>query len=216
MGSVRLYAISIAEVRGIFGASDETSTALRAVAADRFGGSTPALPGLLGKLGPVLRRAPDAPVLRPDVPSGSDVDAVLSGRHVPPHRLDACWTLLEAWIDVLARDSIGRDCTEAQLNDFDFALARAEVPARYSLRSLLRTDLEITLLPAPGVVAGWASHEQALDLADAWRSALDRLDASTREVAGTILAWLDRFPGWAADARQQDRAAPDLVAVLRA
>ncbi|MFT4109110.1 hypothetical protein [Propionicimonas sp.] len=216
MGSVRLYAISIVEVRGIFGASDDTSTALRAVAADRFGGSAPAQPGLLGKLGPVLRRAPDAPVLRPDLPSGSDVDAVLSGRHVPPHRLGACWTLLEAWIDVLSWDSIGRDCTEAQLNDFDFALARAEVPARYGLRSLLRTDLGITMLPAPGVAAGWAGHEQALELADAWRSALDRLDPPTGQVAGTILAWLDRFPGWAADAREQRREPPDLVAVLRA
>lgn len=216
MGSVRLYAIAIDEVRDIFRASEETSARLRAVAADRFGGATPVAPGLLGKLGPMFRRAPDAPVVRPDIPSGSDVDALLSGRYVAPHRLTACWTLLEAWLDVLSWGSVGREVTEAQLNDFDFDLVRAGVPARYGLRSLLTTGLGIALLPSPGLAAGWASLAHAQAMADAWRPALPSLEPAHQDAATDLLAWLDNYPGWVAAATQQGRQPPDLVAVLRA
>ena len=72
MGSLRLYAIGIDEVRAIFGAPEATATALRAIAAHRFPAAPSSAPGLLGKLGPVFRRAPDAPVLRPGVPHGPD------------------------------------------------------------------------------------------------------------------------------------------------
>ena len=68
MGSLRLHAIAIDEVREIFGAPESTATALRAIAADRFPTTPSTTPGLLAKLGPVFRRAPDAPVLRPGVP----------------------------------------------------------------------------------------------------------------------------------------------------
>ena len=89
MGSLRLYAIAINEVRDIFSAPEETATALRAIAADRFAESPPASTGLLSRLGPVFRRAPDAPVIRPGVPSGSDVDALLTGRHVDVYKRQA-------------------------------------------------------------------------------------------------------------------------------
>ncbi len=216
MGSVRLYAIAIDEVRDIFRASEETAARLRSIAADRFAGPAPSMPGLLGKLGPVFRRAPDAPVVRPDVPSGSDVDTLLSGRYVAPHRLGACWTLLETWLDVLAWGSVGRDVTETQLNDFDFDLVRAGVPARYGLRSLLKTGLGIAMMPCPGLATGWASLDHARAMADAWRPAVPVLEPAHSDAARGLLAWLDNYPGWVAAAAQHGRPAPDLVAVLRA
>jgi hypothetical protein len=216
MGSVRLYAIAIDEVRDIFRAGDDSGSALRAIAAERFGDPTPPAPGLLGKLGPVFRRAPDAPVLRPDLPSGSDVDTMLSGRYVPPHRLGACWILLEAWVDALAWGSVGRDCTEAQLDDFDFALVRAGVPAQFGLRALLRAPLGIAMLPHPGTAVGWVSGEHVTTMARAWRPAVPGLEEPGRGVAEAILAWLDLFGLWTAQAADAQRQAPDLVAVLHA
>lgn len=216
MGSVRLYAIAIDEVRDILRAGEETSARLRAVAAERFGGSTPTAPGRLGKLGPVFRRAPDAPVVRPDVPSGSDVDTLIAGRYVAPHRLVPCWMLLEAWIDSIAWGSAGRDVTESQLNDFDFDLVRAGVPARYGLRGLLKTGLGIALLPYPGLAAGWVTLDHAQAMAAAWRPAIPSLGEEQQEAATRLLAWLDNFPGWVENAARQNRPPPDLVAILRA
>lgn len=216
MGSVRFYAIAIDEVRDIFGASETTSARLRAIASERFGGAAPTLPGRLGKLGPVFRRPPDAPVVRPDLPSGSDVDALIAGRYVAPHRLVPCWVLLETWIDALAWGSSGREVTETQLNDFDFDLVRAGVPARYSLRGLLKTDLGIALMSPPGLAAGWATLDHSQAMARAWRPAIPALEPAHQEAATTLLAWLDRFPDWVAAAVQQHRPPPDLVAILRA
>ena len=39
---------------------------------------------------------------------------------------------------------------DVRLTDLDFDLAKAEVPARYGLRSLLQADLGIALMPCPG------------------------------------------------------------------
>lgn len=216
MGSVRLWAIAIDEVREIFGASPEVAARLRAVAADRFATATTAAPGLLGRLGPVFRRPPEAPVVRPGVPSGSDVDTLLAGRYVPPHRLSASWELLEAWLDTLAWGGTGREETETGINEFDFDLARAEVSARHGLRSLLTTDLGIPLLPCPGLAAGWTRHAHAEQLATAWRAALPRLQPAHQNAASALLAWLDGFPGWIEGAGRLGRPAPDLVAILRA
>lgn len=216
MGSVRLYAIAIDEVRDIFGASEGVSARLREVAAERFTGTSPSAPGRLGSLGPAFRRAPDAPVVRPDVPSGSDVEALLAGRYVAPHRLTACWLLLEAWIDAIAWGSAGREVTEAQLNEFDFDLTRAGVPSRYGLRSLLTNGLGIALLPCPGLAAGWVSLGHAQSMTAAWRPAIPDLDEAHQEAATALLGWLDHFPGWVASAADQHRQPPDLVAILRA
>ncbi len=216
MGSVRLYAIAIDEVRDIFGASEDTCARLRAVAAERFGSGAPSAPGRLGKLGPVFRRPPDAPVVRPDVPSGSDVEALLAGRYVAPHRLAPCWLLLEAWIEEIAWGNAGREVTEAQLNDFDFDLVRQGVPSRFGLRSLLKNSLGVALLPFPGLAAGWATLDHAEAMADAWRPAIPELEEAHREAATELLGWLDNFPAWVASADEQRRQRPDLVAILRA
>lgn len=216
MGSLRLYAIAIDEVRDIFCAPGDIASTLRAVAAEKFASSGPAAPGLLGKLGPVFRRAPDAPVVRPGVPSGSDVEDMLAGLYVAPHRLSACWALLEAWIAALAWGSIGKEFTKTEFNEFDFDLARAAVPARYGVLDLVKTDLGIAMMTAPGLAAGYVRREHALAMAEAWRSAIGELGHANRSVAGSVLSWLDGFPGWTAQAAQLHRQPPDLVAILRA
>ncbi len=214
MGSLRLYAIAIDEVREIFGAPEETATALRAIAAHRFPPAPASTPGLLAKLGPVFRRAPDAPVLRPGIPSGSDVDTVLAGRYVQPHRLSACWALLEAWVDAMSWGSTSRQVTEAGLNEFDFDLARASVPSRYGLRHLLGSDLGIPMLPCPGLAAGFARGDHAIAMSEAWRASAAMLSAENRPTADSLLAWFDHYPEWIASAQGSQRRPPDLVAFL--
>lgn len=216
MGSLRLYAIAIDEVRDIFSAPEETAAALRAIAADRFAEPRPAALGLLGKLGPMFRRAPDAPVIRPGIPNRSDVDTVLAGRYVPPHRLTACWTLLEAWLEAMSWGTLSEEFTEAGLNDFDFDLARAAVPSRFGLRDLLKTDLGIAMMPCPGLAAGYVTLNHALAMGAAWRPVVPGLEPANQPIAQGILAWLDGFADWAAAAPGRHRPPPDLVTVLRA
>jgi hypothetical protein len=214
MGSLRLYAIAIDEVREIFGAPESTATALRAIAAHRFPAAPATAPGLLAKLGPVFRRAPDAPVMRPGVPSGSDVDTLLAGRYVPPHRLSACWALFEAFVEAMAWGSTSQSVGETELNEFDFDLVRAAIPSRYGLRQLLRADLGISMLPSPGIAAGFAHADHVTAMAAAWRTGLPLLEPGNQPMATSLLAWFDQFPGWAAQASDGSRAAPDLVAFL--
>jgi len=214
MGSLRLYAIAIDEVREIFGAPEETATALRAIAAHRFPTAPARTPGLLAKLGPVFRRAIDAPVLRAGVPSGSDVDTLLAGRYVAPHRLSASWVLLEAFVEAMAWGSTSQPVSESDLNDFDFDLARAAVASRYGLRQLLRADLGISMLPCPGLAAGFAHAEQVTAMTEAWHAGLPLLAPANQPMAQILLAWLDHFPEWAVQASHGSRSAPDLVAFL--
>jgi hypothetical protein len=214
MGSLRLYAIAIDEVREIFGAPEATATALRAIAAHRFPAAAGTAPGLLAKLGPVFRKAPDAPVLRPGVPSGSDVETLLAGRYVPPHRLSACWALFEAFVEAMAWGSTSQSVGEAELNDFDFDLSRAAVPSRYGLRQLLRADLGISMLRPPGLAAGFAHADHVTAMAATWRTGLPLLEPGNQPIANSLLAWFDQYPGWSAQASGGGRPAPDLVAFL--
>ena len=214
MGSLRLYAIAIDEVREIFGASEATATALRAIAAHRFPVAPSAAPGLLAKLGPVFRKAPDAPVLRPGVPSGSDVDTLLAGRYVPPHRLSACWALFEAFVEAMAWGSTSLPVSEAELNHFDFDLSRAAVPSRYGLRQLLRADLGIAMLSSPGLAAGFAHADHVTAMAAAWKAGLPLLEPGNQPIANSLLGWLEHYPGWTEQASGSTRPVPDLVAFL--
>lgn len=215
VSSLQLYALGIDEFRDMFGASAELAIRLREAAARRFPSNAPTAAGLLGKLGPVLRRPVDAPVTRPDYPNGNDVDALLAGRYLPPQRLAAGWALLEAWLAELARGTHHRDIAVTDLDDLDFALVRAGAGSQYGLRHLLTSDLAIPLLPCPGLAAGWVDHEHLAAMAAAWAAALDQLDEHQQDLARPILAWLEQYPGWTAAAEAERRQPPDLVSVLR-
>jgi len=103
---------------------------------------------------------------------------------------------------------------ETELNEFDFDLVRAAIPSRYGLRQLLRADLGISMLPSPGIAAGFAHADHVTAMAAAWRTGLPLLEPGNQPMATSLLAWFDQFPGWAAQASDGSRAAPDLVAFL--
>lgn len=210
MSTLWLYAVTIDEVRGIFGADPSLAARLRAAAARKFAAEAPSSHGLLGKLGPTFRRPVDAPIRRPDLPTGGEVDALLASRYLPPDRLGAAWVLLLAWLDELAPDALRLALSAAQLSDFDFDLACSGVPSRLGLTDLLKTGLGIPLAPAPGWAAGWVPAERAATIAPSWRSCLSELAEDRRELADTVLDWLEARPGWTGPS-----PSPDLVAIFQ-
>ena len=82
-------AISIDDVRDIFGAAPALAERLRGLAAQRL---APASPAKRRWFGPVLRRDRDDAV-DPRTPTPGDVDTLLAGGYVEPDRLPQCWTL---------------------------------------------------------------------------------------------------------------------------
>lgn len=200
----------------MIGATDAEAARLRAIAAEQFGRRRRRSPGLLGKLGPVFRQPPGAPVLRPDTPIAEDCDRVLAGQHVPPQRLAATWRLLEAWIEADAWSTHRSTLDRTALTSMDFDLARAGVPARHGIAALTERPLELGLLPAPGMAAGLRSGQHARQTACAWREALPELEPATAQWVAGAADWLSHFDQWTSGAEQAGRPAPDLIAILTA
>lgn len=214
MGELRLYAISIEEVRGMFGASPEWAQQLREIATRAFtpAPSSPPPGGLIGKLGPLFRRVPAAPVVSPTAPEPADVEVLLAGGYVPAERLGATWRVLETLVQGSAWGSTKMPLTSTALDDLDFALARGGVSAAVGLRHLLSNPTSVPLLPVPGLTAGWHPHDKALAMAGAYRTAIPMVaSAEHRELVGALVTWLDGFIPWANVARSMGRPVPDLV-----
>jgi hypothetical protein len=130
MGELRLYAIGIEEVRGMFGASPGVAEHLREVAQRVFAPpSVEGRGGLLSKLGPIFKRVPATPVISPTQPEPRDVEVLLAGAYVPPDRTGATWRLLETLVQGIAWGSTRMRLTAQELNDLDFALARGGASA---------------------------------------------------------------------------------------
>lgn len=216
MSTLKLWAIGIDEVRAIFRAEPELADRLRQAASERFGTTAPQQPGLLGKLGPFLRNGGDPAAPRPGVPNAEDVENLLSGRFVPPHRLVEAWNLLEFWLDTLAAGSGRWPLTEGGLNEFDFDLVRAEVSARYGISELFKANLGVSLTRCAGLAAGWVPGSHAEAMRTAWPDGLAELSPAHREFAEAIIAFLGQFPEWTQAAHTDGRAEPDLVAIFRA
>src|SRR5829696_1444689 len=128
MGELRLYAVGVDEVRGMFGASPPIAEHLREVARRAF--APPAVEargGLLSKLGPIFKRVPATPVISPTQPEPHDVEVLLSGAYVSPDRTGATWRLLETLVQGIAWGSTRMSLTAQSLDDLDFALARGGV-----------------------------------------------------------------------------------------
>ena len=121
MVRIRLWAIGIGEVREIFGAPSEVAAA-RLAELTPPAVTSPRAPGLLGKLGPLLRRASDAPVIPADQPTRADAEALLKGSFIVPNRLPAAWALVTRWVGEQAWGAL-----EVRLDRdrVDFDLARA-------------------------------------------------------------------------------------------
>jgi hypothetical protein len=215
MSTLQLWAIGIDEVRGIFSAEPENADRLRTAATQRFGASAIPQPGLLGKLGPLLRGNHDPAAPRPGAPSPQDIEDLLAGHFVPPDRLVPAWNLLEFWIEHLALSSARWQLSEAGLNELDFALAKAQVPSWYGLSDLFKANLGISLTRCAGLADGFVRGEHARAMATAWASGLAELDPSQQELAGAIIEFLSGFTEWASEARTAGHPEPDLVAIFR-
>ena len=214
MGEVRFYAIGITEMRGIVGAPDETAEHLREIARQAFRREPEhARAGLLGKLGPIFRRVPAAPVVLATDPEPRDVEVLLAGGYVPPDRTGATWRVLETLVAGIAWGSTRMALTDQGLDDLDFALARGGVSSFVGLRHLLGTTTSMPLVPVHGLDVGWHHYEQALAMAGAYRSALGQVeDEGQRAMVAALATWLDGFVPWAAVSGSLGRPVPDLVA----
>jgi hypothetical protein len=219
MGELRLYAIGIEEVRGMFGAPPQVAEHLRAVARRAFAPpSTEGAPeavgrgGLLSKLGPIFKRVPATPVISPTQPEPHDVEVLLAGAYVPPDRTGATWRLLETLVQGIAWGSTRMGLTEQELDDLDFALARGGAPASVGLRHLLNSTPSLNLIPVSGLKVGWHPHQKAVAMAAAYRSALADVESpGQHDMINSLTIWLDGFLPWAQVAASLGRPVPDLV-----
>ncbi|MGH3339355.1 MAG: DUF7691 family protein [Propionibacteriaceae bacterium] len=213
MGELRLYAVGIDEVRGMFGASPLVAEHLREVARRAF--APPAVEargGLLSKLGPIFRRVPATPLISPTQPEPHDVEVLLAGEYVPPERTGATWRLLETLVQDIAWGSTRMSLTAQSLDDLDFALARGGVAASVGLRHLLNSAMSLNLVPVEGLTVGWHPYHKALAMAAAYRSAIhDIKTEEQREMINALTGWLDGFVPWAQVAASLGRPVPDLV-----
>lgn len=215
MSTLKLWAIAIDEVRGIFSADPDTADYLRAATAEHFDSITKTPKGLLGKIGPLLRGGPDPAAPRPGSPRPEDVEDLLSGRYIPPQRLVSAWNLLDFWLDTLALGTAQWPLSEPELHDFDFDLARAQVSSRFGLSELFKADLGISMTRCPGLAAGWVPGRHALAMAEAWPAGISELSEPHQDLATGVIAFLNDFTQWQERADSQNRPHPDLVAVFR-
>jgi hypothetical protein len=213
MGELRLYAIGIEEVRGMFGASPQVAEHLREVARRAFAPpAVEARSGLLSKLGPIFKRVPATPVISPTQPEPHDVEVLLAGAYVPPDRTGATWRLLETLVQGIAWGSTRMTLTPQSLDDLDFALARGGVSAAVGLRHLLNSTMSVNLVPVQGLTVGWHPHDKAVAMAAAYRSAIQDIKTEEqREMIKSLTTWLDGFLPWVQVAASLGRPVPDLV-----
>lgn len=212
MGELRLYAIGIPELRGIVGAGPLT-VELREAARRAF--TPPQAPrarGLIGRLGPIFRRPPDAPVTSPTDPEPRDVDVLLAGAYISPDRMGASWRVLEALVQYRCWGSTRLPLSPQSLDDLDFALARGGVVAAVGLGHLLTSSTGVRLIPVQGLTVGWHPHDKALAMAGAYRAAMPQIKTDEqREQVGQLVSWLDGFVHWSQVAVSIGRPVPDLV-----
>lgn len=170
MGDLRAYALGIADLRGVVGATGARAEHVRTLAQRAYTPRTRPL-GVRDMLGPIYRRVPGRPVLWMDEPAPDDLDTLLAGRPVPPARATATWRLLESVVAGLAWSATG--------------MPDVELPAGL----LLPTGLPVP--PVHGLTEGWCPLGQArtvpeLDVwlggAAAWGRQAERLGRPSPDV----------------------------------
>jgi len=206
---LRLWAINVDRFRQCFAASPDLADTLRKVtdsltASDQH----PRSHSLLSKLGPLMRRVDDAPVIRPGVPTVHDAESMMTSRFMPTERLSACWVLARAWLDDLAVATTTIPLPRTQIDDLDFDLVRVGIPTDLSIRHLWRRSLDIPLRPADDMSIGYTPFTTVNALTDQWRSALDSLEEDTVRFAAPLLEFTSEFPHHA----EQQPVPPDLIA----
>ena len=204
---VRLWAVSITEVRSLFHPTGDLAERLRADVP--FHVLAPYKPSWFK---PLLKHGPGAPLLAPDSPLPSDVDKLLHGHFVPPDRLVPSWQIVSHWLDRLSSANLRLEIDRGTAERLDFDLARAGVASHFGLRTLWARDAALPLGPLAGSEVGYQRYAVALELGEAWRASLGALEGSADLVAH-VSDWLCQLPTWAGDAEGAGRPAPDVFAV---
>jgi len=216
MGELRLHALSVFEIRDMFGAAPELAGRLRHLAGERFRPPAPERHerGLLSKLGPLLKRSPAAASVVPDgTPVPADWENLIAGRYVSPERIDVSWLVLDTWIDALDWGTFTHQFEPDEMEHFDFALTKAGLPSRFSLRKLAADDAQLNLRPGAGMVTGYAKNSHVLATLEELDRVVDQVDDDYREVSQSLRDFLGHFPEWTRAAAELNRPAPDLFVV---
>ncbi|MFZ2260581.1 MAG: hypothetical protein WAV52_07565 [Luteococcus japonicus] len=212
MGELRMYAIGIDEVRDMFGATPAVAGTLRQIASEAFrtAPEPPRAPGMLGKLGPLFARAPDAPMVPHGSPLPSDVENLLAGRFVAPERLEPAWQVVDAWLASrsLARHVLHR--TPREVDQLEFELTRAGLPSQFGIGKLQALDAQLPLRPLPGMTVGYCKHAHVLASGRALQAVLPEVLPHSRERATALADFLLSFETLAGAARTNGRPLPDL------
>jgi len=212
---LRLWAISVDEFRQCFAAPPLLADRLRHIAQSIAGvAASPAPHGLLNKLGPLMRRPTDAPVIRPDQPNLNDAEALMTGRYIASDRLAASWVLVRAWLDALAIAHTIIPLAQSTIDRLEFDLARAGVSTQISIRHLWGRSLDIPLRSTGDMCVGYMDHAGTTRLAEAWAAAVPELEPGTAQLATALLEFFARFPALAEASAGGDQGSPppDLIA----
>ncbi len=210
MGELRLFAIGIDEARDMFAASPEVADQLRASSQHLFA-PPPRKRGMLDRLGPFSRKSllPD-----PNIPMPADAEDLLAGRFVRPDRVPAAWVLVEHWLGEISWGVYTTSVTDASLDAWDFALARAGLSSTYGIGRLFNEELGFPVRPLPGQETGYVSNGHALAAIDALTQAVDDVEGDPALWTKALLDWLSGYPQWAESAAAAGRPHPDLVGLL--
>lgn len=207
MRELRLFAISINDVRDIFGAHPALAARLRQLAATEFAPPARAR-SLLDRIGPLLSRNRSVEI-DPRQPLAGDVDALLSGGHIQYERLPQSWDLMLLWLTALATRSLS--LTVHDLDGLEFDLARAGLPSDFSLRQLAERELGIALRPLPGQVVGYSKHAHVRATHDHLRRVHDEAPPNLQGAVRSVEPLLGMLEGIA----MHPGAPLDLVVVQR-
>lgn len=206
MSRLRLTAISIDEVRDIFGASPEFAEELRSLATDQFAPPSNRRRGFIAGL---FRRDPIVEA-SPHTPTMTDLESLLAGRYVAPERTDASWVLVDGWLRRLGWAQLELNLSEGELNELEFDLARAGLSSQFAVRKLLAGEAQLPLRPPAGVRVGYAKFGHVVATRDAVRRALPELAETHHQALNRLVAFLDGFEAWEQAAMNAGRPRPDL------
>ena len=203
-----MWAINVDQFRQCFAAPEALAQTLGQITDSFAPADKPRPTSLISKLGPLLRRPPTAPLIRPMVPNRGDAQAMMTSRFIASDRLGACWILAQAWLDNLARAHTTIPLSHARIDELEFDLVRAGVPTELSIRQLWRRSVDIPLRPSDEMSIGYTPYDTVLEMCAQWTRALPDLEETTVEFATPMVAFLTTFPQYAAGGQ-----GPDLIAL---
>ncbi|SES01506.1 hypothetical protein SAMN05443377_13017 [Propionibacterium cyclohexanicum] len=208
MATTLLFAIGIDEVRELFGATPEIAARLRGIASSQPA-PVPA-PRQHAHASHHRQRLADT---GPAPLNASELEALIAGHYVEPDRLASAWQVVVSWLSALCWDHCHIAASSEQLSAWDFQLAVAGLPSRYSLAQLWGRDAQIPLRPAPGMHIGYVRGHHVLAGWGEMAPRLTALDSQTVAALAPLTGLLGRFGQWGSVARAHGRPEPDLFTV---